>query len=246
MESQLAGKTVLITEAAGKFGGPTALGFAREGANLALATGGSLESLEPAAAAARELGAAVITGAWDVGDAVQVSALVGRCAGELGGVDVLVNNTAVPLPAGSLETMPFSEWERKLRAEITGTTFVCKEALPGMIDRKWGRIINYIGLSAFLGTNAPDSAVELGLVGLARGIARDYGKHNITANCIGLGGIESSGELGVLPFPPSGDDPVPRWGKPEEVAFLAVCLASENAGYVTGQCLLANGGKYFL
>lgn len=246
MESQLNGKTVLITEAAGNFGRPTALAFAQEGANLALATGGPAESLESIAGAAREMGAKVITGAWDVGDPEQVAALTRRCHEELGGVDVLVNNPSFSLDADSLESIGFSEWSRKLRVEITGTTFVCKAVLPGMIDRGWGRVINYIGLAAFLGTSPPDSAVELGLVGLARGIARDYGRHNITANCIGPGGIEASEDLGILQFPPSADDPLPRWGKPEELAFLAVCLASENAGYVTGQCLLANGGKYFL
>jgi enoyl-[acyl-carrier-protein] reductase (NADH) len=78
------------------------------------------------------------------------------------------------------------------------------------------------------------------------GVAREYGKHNITANCIGAGGIESEEAEGGLSFPPGTRDPINRWGKPEEIAFLAVSLASEEAGYVTGQCVMANGGRYFL
>ena len=246
MESHLAGKTVLITEAAGKFGAPTALGFAREGCNLVLGTSGPVDALSPTVEAAVELGAKVITGRWDVSVEEQVGALVSRCMDELGGVDVVVNNATVPLAADSVEEIPFADWERKMAVELTGTTFVCKAVLPGMMEREWGRVLNYVGLSGFKGKSAPDAAVDLGLVGLARGIAREYGRHNITANCIGPGGVESAEEMGELPFPPSEGDAVPRWGTPEELAFLAVCLASGDAGYVTGQTLLANGGKFFL
>jgi 3-oxoacyl-[acyl-carrier protein] reductase len=246
LETRLKGKTVLITEAGQNFGRDTALAFAREGANLVLATCDNRESLEPTARMAAELGVKAATYSWDVGDQAQVRATVRHVLAESGRLDVLVNNALFPLFCASLEEIPFDRWQLKLRVEISGATYVCKEVLPVMIRQKWGRIINYIGLSAFLGTAAPDSATGLGLVGLTRGIARDYGKHNITANCIGPGGVETS-EQSVSPvFPPGEQDPLPRWGKPEEVAFLALCLASEGAGYVTGQCLLANGGKYFL
>lgn len=246
MQTRLEGKTVLITEAGRNFGPDTALAFAREGANLVLATGDSRDSLQPTARRAEDLGVKVTTCSWDVSDQAQVRATVRQGLAALGRLDVLVNNSVFPMSYASLEEIPFDRWQLKLRVEITGATYVSKEVLPGMIQQKWGRIINFIGLSAFLGTSAPDSATGLGLVGLTRGIARDYGKHNITANCIGPGGIETTRGSNGPSFPPGEDDPLPRWGKPEEVAFLALCLASEDAGYVTGQCLLANGGKYFL
>jgi len=118
--------------------------------------------------------------------------------------------------------------------------------LPRMMAQQWGRIINFTGLAALQGTDALAGSTELGMVGMTRGMAREYGKYNITANCIGAGGIESEEAEGGLSFPPGTRDPLTRWGKPEEIAFLAVALASEAAGYVTGQCMLANGGKYFL
>ena len=96
------------------------------------------------------------------------------------------------------------------------------------------------------GTDTLAGATELGMVGLTRGIVREYGQYNITANCIGAGGIASEEAEGRLAFPPGARDPLKRWGKPEEIAFLAVSLASTDAGYVTGQCVLANGGKYCL
>jgi NAD(P)-dependent dehydrogenase (short-subunit alcohol dehydrogenase family) len=246
VETNLEGKTVLITEAARNFGRPTALAFAQEGANLALATAENEEALAAIAEEAAKLGVKVTTGRWDIADEDQVRELVQKNLQEFGHLEVLVNNPSFPLSAHSLEDISFDLWQHKLKVEVTGTTYVCKQVLPGMIQQQWGRVINYIGLAAFQGTSPPASATELGLVGLARGIARDYGKHNITANCIGPGGVETAEELGLLLFPPGNGDPLPRWGRPEEVSFLAVCLASERSGYVTGQCLLANGGKYFL
>jgi 3-oxoacyl-[acyl-carrier protein] reductase len=115
-----------------------------------------------------------------------------------------------------------------------------------MIEQQWGRIIHFTGLAATQGTDALAGSTELGMVGLTRGIAREYGKYNITANCIGAGGIAGEEADGGLFFPPGPRDPLSRWGTPEEIAFLAVTLASEHAAYVTGQCVLANGGKHFL
>ena len=115
-----------------------------------------------------------------------------------------------------------------------------------MDPRQWGRVINFAGLAAFKGSDPLASTMELGIVGLTRGIAREYGKYNITANCLGPGGVADEEGTGEHLDPPGDRDALPRWGKPTEVAFLAVCLASEDAGYITGQCLLANGGKYLL
>ena len=115
-----------------------------------------------------------------------------------------------------------------------------------MIQQQWGRVINFTGLAAFRGSDPLASTTELGIVGLTRGIAREYGKYNITANCVGPGGVAGEEGQGAQLDPPQDRDALPRWGKPTEVAFLAVCLASEDAGYITGQCLLANGGKYYL
>jgi NAD(P)-dependent dehydrogenase (short-subunit alcohol dehydrogenase family) len=115
-----------------------------------------------------------------------------------------------------------------------------------MIEQQWGRIINYTGLDAFKGEDIPASTTELGIIGLTRGMAREYGKYHITANCIGASGIEAEEAEGRHAFPPGERDPIPWWGGSEGVAFLTVSLCKEEAGYVTGQCLLANGGKYFL
>ena len=137
-------------------------------------------------------------------------------------VDVVVNNVLFPVEPRAFSEVPFELWKRKIEVELTGSFFLFKAVLPHMMEQRWGRIINFTGLAAFLGTDALAAATERGMIGMTRGIAREYGEYNITANCLDAG------------------------GKPEEIAFLAVSLASEASASVTGQCILANGGRYFL
>jgi 3-oxoacyl-[acyl-carrier protein] reductase len=246
VETNLQGKTVFVTEALRHFGLPIALAFAREGANLFLATLSDQAQLAHTASAVTALGVKVVTGLCDLSSETQVDAAVHQCMAELGRVDVVINNVLLPAPAQAFGAVPFEVWRRKIAVELTGSFFLCKAVLPQMIAHQWGRIINFTGLAAWQGIDALSGSIELGMVGLTRGIAREYGKYNITANCIGAGGIEGEEADGGLSVPPVTRDPLSRWGTPEEIAFLAVSLASEAAGYVTGQCVLANGGKYFL
>jgi len=246
VESKLKGKTVFVTDALRNFGTPMALAFAREGANLFLATLSDQAQLDHTARAVTSLGVKAVTGLCDLSNAAQVEAAVQKCMTELGHVDVVINNVLFPVPAHAFGTVPFEVWKRKIEVELTGSFFLFKAVLPHMMAQQWGRIINFTGLEALQGTDALAGSTELGMVGMTRGLAREYGKYNITANCIGAGGIETEEAEGRLAFPPGTRDPLNRWGKPEEIAFLAVSLASADAGYVTGQCVLANGGKYFL
>jgi 3-oxoacyl-[acyl-carrier protein] reductase len=246
VETNLKGKSVFVTEALRHFGTPMALAFAREGANLFLATMDDPESLELTARAVSSLGVKVVTGLCDLSSEAQVEAAVQTCVAELGHVDVVVNNVLFPVPAHAFGALPFEVWKRKIEVELTGSFFLFKAVLQRMMAQQWGRIINFTGLAAFQGTDALAGSTELGMLGMTRGIAREYGKYNITANCIGAGGIETEEVEGGLPFSPGPRDPMNRWGKPEEIAFLAVSLASEEAAYVTGQCVMANGGKHFL
>jgi 3-oxoacyl-[acyl-carrier protein] reductase len=246
VETNLRGKTVFVTEVLRHFGMPMAQAFAREGANLFLATMSDHEPLEDTARAMASMGVKVVTELCDLSRETQVEAAVNKCIAELGGVDVVVNNVLFPVPTRAFGTVPFEVWKRKIEVELTGSFFLFKAVLPRMIEQQWGRIINFTGLAAAQGSDALTASTEQGMVGMTRGIAREYGKYNITANCIGAGGIETEQAEGGLSYTPGPRDPLTRWGKPEELVFLAVSLASDQAGYVTGQCMLANGGKYFL
>ena len=246
MDTNLKGKTVFVTEALRHFGTPMARAFAREGANLFLATLSDHEALERTGRAVAGLGVKVVTGLCDLSSEAQVESTIQQCMAELGRIDMVVNNVCFPAPAQAFGEVPFEVWKRKIEVELTGSFFLFKAVLPRMIAQQGGRIINFTGLAAFQGSDALTGSTELGMVGLTRGIAREYGKYNITANCIGAGGIETEETEGGLSYTPGPRNPLTRLGKPEEIVFLAVALASEDAGYVTGQCMLANGGKYFL
>jgi 3-oxoacyl-[acyl-carrier protein] reductase len=246
VESNLQGKTALVTEATRNFGQVTAQALAREGANLFLATLDHDEQLESIRHDLSSLGIKVVTGQYDVSDETQAQAMIERCIAEFGRLEVVVNNTLVPVPTQPLEALSFEQWKRKIDVETTGSFYLFKQVLPRMIEQEWDRIVSYTGLDAFKGEDVLAGATELGIVGLTRGVAREYGKYHITANCIGAGGIEAEEVEGRHAFAPRERDPIPRWGRPEEIAFLTISLCSEKAGYVTGQCLLANGGKYFL
>ncbi len=246
MESKLAGKTVLITEATRNFGRDLALAFAAEGSNLMLASRDNPDHLERTAQEAQALGVRVSTCRCDLSNQFQVEDMVSECVSQLDTLDVVINNVLFPLPQQSLEEIPFELWKRKIDVETTGSFLLFKQVIPQMIRQQWGRVVNFTGLDAFNGADVMSSSTEMGLVGLTRGIAREYGRYNITANCIGPGGIENEEAEGLHPVPPGQRDAIPRWGTPEEVAFLAVTLCSEGASYITGQCLIANVVKHFL
>ena len=245
MDTGLKGKTVLITGASRNMGRFAALAFAREGANLALCTSRKMKELGAVAEEARALGASVVAEQCDVTDGAAVATFVRHAREKLGGVDVAVNVAGFRNEAKFLEGS-LEEWTRNIDVNLTGPFNICRSVIPLMIERRWGRIINLSGVAPYLGGGAAKAMVKLGIVGFTRGLAREFAEHNITANCIGPGTIgrgereahESEKEL--RPW-----QPIRRKGRPEEVTALMLHLASENAGYITGQCYLINGGAYF-
>ena len=235
MDTGLKGKTALITGGSRNLGRYAALAFAREGANLALCTSARMKELREVADAARALGVRVVAEKCDVTDGAAVSAFVGKARDQLGGVDVVVNIAGFRAESPFLEAS-FEEWTRAIEVNLTGPFHVCRNAIPLMKARRWGRIINISGVSPYLGGGATKAMVKLGVVGFTRGLAREFAEYNITANAIGPGTIargeraehESEKEVRA-------SQPIRRKGRPEEVTALMLHLASENAGYITGQ-----------
>ena len=244
MDTGIKGKTVLITGASRNMGRVAALTFAREGANLALCTSAKTKELSQVADEARVLGVSVVAEKCDVTDGDAVSAFVKRASDKFGRIDVAVNIAGYRCERRFLEES-FEAWNRNIEVNLNGPFHICRNVLPGMMERRWGRIINISGISPFLGRNAAKSMVKLGIVGFTRGIAREFAEYNITANCVGPGRISRTGETHEDEKSPHPTQPIHRLGRPEEVTSLILYLASEDAAFITGQCYLVNGGAYF-
>lgn len=245
MKTGLEGRAVLITGAGRNIGRRMAVMFAEEGANVAICTSKNMAGLDATAGEAERAGAKVLARQVDVTDPEAVADFVKSARSEFGRIDVVVNN-AVYRSEGDLLEEPEDAWMRNVAVNLHGPYYMCKAAVPHMVDAKWGRIVNFSGIAPYLGSYPGKSMVKLGIVGFTRGLAKQYGPFGITANCIGPGHIEVERDdfqdksKGVFEH-----QPIRRSGDPDEVAALAIYLASENGGYVTGQCYLVNGGAYF-
>ena len=245
MDTGLKGKVVLVTGASRNLGSAAALAFAGEGANLALCTSARMKELSEVADRARKLGVKVVAEKCDVTDGAAVAAFVKQARDQLGGVDVAVNLAGFRAESPFLEAS-WEEWTRAIDVNLGGPFHVCRNVLPLMIERKWGRIINISGVAPYTGGGATKAMVKLGIVGFTRGLAREVAPHNITANCIGPGTIGRTEKDGhEADKVVKSTQPIQRQGRPEEVTSLMLHLASVNAAYTTGQCYLVNGGMYF-
>jgi 3-oxoacyl-[acyl-carrier protein] reductase len=247
MDTGLKGKVVLITGATRNHGRASALAFAEEGANLLLCTRQSMELLDETAHLASRTGVRVVTGLCDVADEGQVNSFVRMGLTEFGRIDVLVNN-AVWRVRGDILDITTEAWDAAMAVNVHAPFLVCQAVLPDMVERRWGRIINYSGIAPYRGASG-QGTLKMACEGLTRAIAREYGTYNITANCIGPGSIDVLRTPGQESGPDEGrealDIPVPRRGTVEECSALVVFLASEQASYITGQSYLVNGGAHF-
>ena len=248
MDTGLKDKVVMITGATRNHGRASALAFAGEGANLLLCTRQSMDLLEETAALASESGVRVVTGQCDVSSESDVNSFVAMGLAEFGRIDALVNN-AVWRVRESLLDLDREKWEGALAVNVDALFLTCKAVLPGMVENRWGRIINYSGIAPFRGA-VGQGTLKMAVEGFTRAVAKEYGKHNVTANCIGPGSIQVVRTPGQEASPHEAttrmDIPIPRQGFVEECSALAVFLASEQASYITGQAYLVNGGAHFL
>jgi NAD(P)-dependent dehydrogenase (short-subunit alcohol dehydrogenase family) len=247
METGLDGKVVLITGAGRNIGRATALMFAEEGARLLLSTRHSGGQLDETAEACKAAGAEVSTVLCDVGDREQVTEMIKVADDVFGGVDVLVNNATSRVQGSFLKTSP-EQWRTTMAVNLDGPFHTSQAIIPGMMERGWGRIINYSGVSPFQGGSPAKAAAKMGIIGFTRGIANEFGRYGITANCIAPGQIQVERDPGMereSDLTGEVQAPIPRFGTPEEIAALVIYLSSKHADYITGQCFAVNGGAIF-
>ncbi|MGO8793691.1 MAG: SDR family oxidoreductase [Candidatus Sulfotelmatobacter sp.] len=242
-------KVAIITGAASGIGQAIAAGFVREGANVVVDYVGKPGVADDTLMKVRAAGGRGIAVEADVSDPAQVQNLIDQTVSTFGRLDILVNNAGVEFKHPFLE-FPLDLWQKIIAIDLTGP-FLCAQAAARQMVRQGagGRIINISSVHEDLPmpTNAPYCAAKGGLRMLMRTMAVELAPHQITVNNIGPGAIFTPIDQDVeadtkLDSELMAEIPLGRWGKPEEVAELAIYLASDAAAYVTGSTHFIDGG----
>ncbi|WP_349360996.1 3-oxoacyl-[acyl-carrier-protein] reductase [Stappia sp.] len=238
----LTSKTALVTGATGGLGEAIARTLHRQGATVAL-SGTRAEKLEALAA---DLGERVHVVPANLMDRASVDALVPAAEEAMGPLDILVNNAGITRD-NLFVRMKDEEWDQVLEVNLTAAFRLSRAAAKGMMRRRSGRIIGIASVVGVTGNagQANYAAAKAGMIGMAKSLAREVAARNVTVNTIAPGFIETpmtdalndKQRESILGGVPAG-----RLGRAEEIAAAALYLASDEAGYVTGETLHVNGG----
>jgi 3-oxoacyl-[acyl-carrier protein] reductase len=239
---ELTGKTALVTGATGTIGATIARSLHSQGATVAI-SGTRREVLDRLAA---EFGERVHVLPANLADASETEALVPRAEEVMGQLDILVANAGITRD-NLLVQLRDEDWEQVISINLSATFRLARAAVRGMMRRRFGRVI---AITSVVGTTGNPGqanyvAAKAGIAGMIKALAQEYAKRGVTANCVAPGFI-------VTPMTDKLNDkqretivakiPASRAGTPAEVAAAVVFLASNEAGYVTGQTLHVNGG----
>lgn len=243
----LTGQIALVTGGSQGIGRATALALADLGADVAVLAR-TLEKCEAVAEEIRGKGRRALAVQGDLAVPEQIEAAVKKIGAELGPISVLVNNAAITRDGLALR-MKREDWDAVINTNLTGVFLLIQQVLPMMTKARRGRIINLTSVVAQMGNagQANYIAAKAGLIGLTKALAREYAARNITVNAVAPGYIETP-MTAVLPEQAReamlSQVPLRRAGTDQDVAGAVAFLASDEAGYVTGQVLNVNGGMY--
>ena len=240
-------RVAIVTGAAGALGSEMVRRFRADGLHVVAAD----IDVERARALAAELdldGQAVLPVLVDVTDYGSVEAMVAAATEWGGGVDVLINNAGVSEGVVPTWELPLEAWHHTIEIDLTGVFHGCRAVLPGMVERRWGRIVNISSIAGKEGKHNPAAyaAAKAGVIGLTKAVAFEVAEHGVLVNAITPGAIFTHNWAGM-----SEADievvrrrhPVGRLGRPEEVAALVSWLSSDECSFSTGAVFDISGGR---
>jgi 3-oxoacyl-[acyl-carrier protein] reductase len=240
-------RTAVVTGAGRGIGRAIAESLARHGVTV-LCVSKSADSCAATAAAIAAAGGRARAMAVDVADGAAVAAAAEALQKEFPAIDILVNNAGITRD-GLLFRMSEKDWNDVLATNLTSCFHWTKHLGRGMTRARWGRIVNIASVSGILGNagQANYSAAKAGMIGLTKTLAREFASRSVTVNAIAPGFIRTDMTASFTGDPESSAKiidavPLKRFGEPADVANLATFLASEEAGYITGQVFAVDGG----
>ncbi len=249
----LKNKCALITGSSRGIGRAIALTLSQYGADIAVnyvtdKEGGNLNDAKNVAGEIEQRGGKAKIFEADVSNFESVSKMAAEVKNEFGKIHILVNNAAI-LKDRTLKKMAKDEWDSVIAVNLTGAFNCTRLIIENMIENKWGRIINISSISGQTGFfgQANYSAAKAGIMGFTKSVAREIARHNITANVIAPGVVETD-MANQIPAEVRQEFlkqiPMGRFARPEEIAETIAFLCSEKASYITGQIIHVNGGWY--
>ena len=242
MKIDLTGRVALVTGSTRGIGRSIAEALAECGARVAIVGRDSAKAQEVAtqiSPEARGFGC-------DVADVASVTALVSAVEAAFGSLDILVNNAGLTRDNIMLR-LKDEDWDAVIDANLRGAFAATRAATRGMMKRRSGRIINIASVVGLVGNKGQSNyaASKAGLIGLTKAVAKEFASRNILVNAIAPGFIETDMTNAMTPEARAalmGSIPLERLGSPRDVAAMVAFLASEHAGYITGQVLVVDGG----
>jgi len=245
-------KVAIITGGARGIGRQIAVTFAREGADIIIA---DVLEMEPVAREIEEMGRQAITVKTDISKKEEVANLVEKTIAHFGQVDILVNNAGVTRRATLLE-MTEEDWNRVLDVNLKGI-FLCTQAVAKhMVDRRYGKIVNLASIAGLVGASLPWIAVnyavsKAGVIRLTKSCSKELGPYGINVNAIAPGLVlteihftsRSAEEAQGFRDEEVKAMPMGRAGTPQDIANIALFLSSDDASLITGQTIVADGGR---
>jgi 3-oxoacyl-[acyl-carrier protein] reductase len=246
----LDGRKALVTGGSRGIGAAIVRRFAAEGADVALVHLGDGDNARRLAGLLEEQGRTTLALECDVADPAAVAVIIGKVEDVLGGVDILVNC------AGVVDQTPFAEitvahWDRMIAVHLRGTFLMAHAVWPGMLQRGFGRIINFASQVAYKGMAGLTHycAAKAGIIGLTRALALEGARYGVTVNAIAPGPTDTDILLGMPPdwrAKKMAELPIGRFATPDEIAPTALLLASDDGAFYLGQTLSPNGGDVML